>query len=181
MVQLGDLQKLQLRKFNGNPMEWYAFWESFESVVRKNPSSSEVEKFNYLKSYLEGGAVSGLSLTNDNCRHAVELLKTRFGDRQVIGASHMESLTRLYGCFLTPVIMQRIPEEIRIIISRGLPSEAWVLKDVMEALNKELKLREQCSSTKPKEEQAPFSGSSRFNSRSKNPHSSATLLSENSS
>ena len=60
------LPKLELKKFYGNPMHLYPFWESFESAVHKNPKLSSVDKFNYLKSLLTGTAqssVAGLALS----------------------------------------------------------------------------------------------------------------------
>ena len=77
------LPKLELKKFHGNPIEWYPFWESFESAVHKNSNLSGVDKFNYVKSLLTGIAqsvVTGLALPEK----AVELLKRRFGNRQVV-------------------------------------------------------------------------------------------------
>ena len=72
------LPKLELKKLHGNPIEWYPFWESFESAVHKNSNLSGVNKFNYLKSLLTGIAqsiVTGLALTSANYENAVELLK----------------------------------------------------------------------------------------------------------
>ena len=79
--------KLELKKFHGNPMQWYPFWESFESAVHKNPNLSSVAKFNYLKSLLTCTAqssVAGLALTSANYEKAVDLLKQRFGNRQIM-------------------------------------------------------------------------------------------------
>lgn len=92
------LPKLELKKFHGNPIEWYPFWESFESAVHKNPNLSAVDKFNYLKSLLMGTAqsvITGLALTSANYDKAVELLKKRFGNRQIVISSHMEALTKI--------------------------------------------------------------------------------------
>lgn len=92
------LPKLELKKFHGNPMHWYPFWESFESAVHKNPNLSSVDKFNYLKSLLTGTAqssVAGLALTSANYEKAVDLLKQRFGNRQMVISSHIEVLTKL--------------------------------------------------------------------------------------
>ena len=50
------LPKLELRKFHGNPIEWYPFWDSFESAVHKNPNLCRVDKFS--KSLLTGTAQS---------------------------------------------------------------------------------------------------------------------------
>ena len=50
----------------------------------------------------------------------------------------------MYGCFLTPMIMQKLPEEFRIAITRNLTSEIWVLKNILTEFGKELRLRENC-------------------------------------
>lgn len=150
------LPKLELKKFSGNPIYWHPFWESFESAIDKNTSLNDVDKFQYLKSLLEGSAaqtISGLALTSSNYSHAVELLTKRFGSKQVIISKHIELLMQLpkvndgndlkqlrqlldrteaavrslqgigvptetYGTFLTPVIMGKIPQELRLILSR---------------------------------------------------------------
>ena len=66
--------------------------------------------FTYLRSYLTGYALrlqAGLALTSGNYRVALELLERRFGTKQVIINSHMESLYQL------PVIRSR--EDVRSI------------------------------------------------------------------
>ena len=71
---------------------------------------TDVEKFTYLRSYLTGDALrlqAGLALTSSNYRVALELLERRFGTKQVIINSHMESLYKL------PVI--RSSEDVRSI------------------------------------------------------------------
>ena len=212
VIMHAKLPKLELRKFHGNPIEWYPFWESFESAVHKNPNLSGVDKFNYLKSLLVGTAqnvVAGLALTSANYEKAVELLQARFRNRQIVISSHMEALTRIpkimsisevkrlrslydtveshvrglesmeispdmYGCFLTPIIMQKLPEEFRIAITRNLGSETWNLKDILREFHKELQLREQCLlNTK---ELRPSSSSQRGESL----HSTSALFSNSS-
>ena len=63
------LPKLTLPSFNGNVSLWQTFWDSFESAVHSNPTLTDVQKFCYLKSQLEGEAlqtVEGFVLTNSN-------------------------------------------------------------------------------------------------------------------
>ena len=115
-----------------------------------------------------------------NYEKAVDLLKQRFGNRQMVISSHIEVLTKLpkvesigkvkklrslydaveshfrgfiegmeisserYGCFLTPIVMQKLPEEFRIAITRNLESETWNLKDILVEFHKKQHLREQC-------------------------------------
>ena len=84
---------------NGDPSMWMQFWVSFESAVHKNPELSEIDKFNYLRGQLEGRALatmSGFSLTAAlNYSAAIELLKDRFANPQIIISSHMEKLLKL--------------------------------------------------------------------------------------
>ena len=76
------LLKLELKKFYGNHIDWYPFWECFESAVHQNSSLTRVDMFNYLKSLLGGSpahVIAGLTLTNTNYEKAIDLLKQRFG------------------------------------------------------------------------------------------------------
>ncbi len=123
--------------------------------------------------------IAGWTLTSANYEKSTDLLKKRFGNRQVIISSHMEALTKIpkimtihevkrlcnlydtveshvralesleisqemYGSFLTPTTMQKLPEEFRIAISRNLTSETWVLKDILTEFQRELQLRQNC-------------------------------------
>ena len=81
------LPKLDLKKFDGEPTEWQSFFETFLSAVDSNDNLSNVEKFTYLKIYLEKEAartIQGFSLTNENYCEAIKLLKERFGNKQLI-------------------------------------------------------------------------------------------------
>jgi len=79
--------KLEMNKFPGNPISCHPIWESFESAIHKNTNLNDVDKFQYLKSLLEGSAaetISGLALTSSYYGHAVEPLTKHFGSKQVI-------------------------------------------------------------------------------------------------
>ena len=124
-------------------------------------------------------AIAGLTLANANYEKAIDLLKKRFRNRQMIISSHMEAFTKIpkitgiqnvkrlgslydtvesharglesleisqemYGCFLTPIIMQKLPKEFRIAITRNLSSDTLVIKDILTEFQKELQLRENC-------------------------------------
>ena len=65
-------------------------------------------------------------------------------ESHVRGLEGMEISSEMYGCFLTPIVMQKLPEEFRIAITRNLESETWNLKDILVEFHKELQLREQC-------------------------------------
>ena len=89
------LPKLSLPVFTGNPIEYQSFWDSFEASVHGDSKLDDVVKFSYLKSVLRGqalSAISGLSLTSENYVEAVDILKKRYGNKQLLISSHMEKL-----------------------------------------------------------------------------------------
>ena len=92
------LPKLSIKKFNGDLTKWVTFWDSFDSSIHSNPSLSNVDKFNYLDSFLESTAaesIAGLTLTSANYEEAVATLKRRFGNTQLIVNKHMDALLNL--------------------------------------------------------------------------------------
>lgn len=48
------LPKLSLPTFDGNPLEWQTFWDSFSTEVDSNPNFTGVQKLNYLHTQLQG-------------------------------------------------------------------------------------------------------------------------------
>ena len=91
------LPKLIIEKFDGDFKKWQSFSDSFSAAVHSKPISN-VEKFNYLKSYLIDEAlrvIDGLSLTNENYDKAMGLLKERFGNKQSIINAHMKKLLEI--------------------------------------------------------------------------------------
>lgn len=175
------LPKLQLPKYNGDPRKWQEWWDSYETV-HDNSNIAPVMKFRHLKSLLEGNAaiaLTGIQLTSANYEEAIDILKNRFAQKQVIINAHMEALLNLqsastekdiktlrklfdsieinvrslkclgidfeqYGALLIPIIMSKVPEEIRLIITKGIKGEDWGLDGVVEIFRTELEAREKC-------------------------------------
>ena len=92
------LRKLELKPFDGNILIWQTFWDQFESSVHNQPHLSDIDKFSYLRTLLTSAAaacISGLALTRDNYAEAIELLRERFGNKQLLIKAYMESFTKL--------------------------------------------------------------------------------------
>ena len=92
------LPKLKIEKFSGDPKQYRTFRDAFDLVANENNDLTDVEKLTYLRSYLTGDALrlqAGLAVTRSNYRVALELLERRFGTKEVIIKSHMESLYKL--------------------------------------------------------------------------------------
>jgi len=75
------LPKLTLPTFNGSPLEWQIFWDSFTAGVDSNPNLTHAQKFAYLRAQIKGDAacvIAGFPLTDNNYLPAVTLLQERF-------------------------------------------------------------------------------------------------------
>ena len=79
------LPTINIKSFNGDPLQWLTFWDSFNATIHMNNELSAIEKMTYLTGMLQGEAartIAGLPLTTDNYARAIELLKERFGNSQ---------------------------------------------------------------------------------------------------
>ncbi|XP_060571807.1 uncharacterized protein LOC132729986 [Ruditapes philippinarum] len=172
------LPKLSLPVFSGDILEWQSFWDAFDSSVHQNPNLTEVQKFNYLKTQLEGNAaqvIQGFALTHANYIQAVDLLKERFGQSHKIIHAYIQALLNLpapsntlhsmrnyydkleayirgleslgqcqntYGTLLVPVIIDKLPAEIRKSLARENGNDEWLLETLRKALYRELNIME---------------------------------------
>ncbi|XP_064635263.1 uncharacterized protein LOC135492635 [Lineus longissimus] len=92
------LPKLTITKFNGNVLLWQTFEDDFNSAIGTNDTLTPIEKFQFLRAQLEGEAystIAGLPLTDANYRHAFQLLKERYGEKQRIISAYMQALWQL--------------------------------------------------------------------------------------
>ena len=64
--------------------------------------------------------------------------------------SHVRSLLSLginsehYGAMLVPIILEKLPYDIRLVISRTLGNDTWKIQDLMKLLKNEINARENC-------------------------------------
>ena len=49
-------QKFEIKRFSVDPLEWETFKEMFETAIEHNRNLTKIEKFTYLRGYLEGTA-----------------------------------------------------------------------------------------------------------------------------
>ena len=92
------LPKIKLKSFSGNPVEWLSFWDSFQASVDKNSDISGVDKIYCLSELLKGEAarvMQDLPLSESNYQTAVDLLKERFGQKQVLINAHKDTLLKI--------------------------------------------------------------------------------------
>ena len=75
-----NLPKLTIEKFKGDDTKFNTFMDSFVAAIDSCEDLKDIEKFNYLHSYLEGEAfrtIQGIKLTDKNYPEALELLRRR--------------------------------------------------------------------------------------------------------
>lgn len=92
------LPQIQISKFDGSHFRWLDFRDTFSSLVHNNKQISDVHKFHYLISYLEGDAariVSNLEVSSSNYKEAWQLLLNRFDNKRILINHHLDSLFNL--------------------------------------------------------------------------------------
>ena len=151
------LPKFEIKMFDGDVSKWKSFADTFDAAIDSKDFLSDVEKFTYLRGYLEGDAlqcIEGFPVTEENYGEAMNLLKERYGNTQVIISSHMNRLINLdkvmscnvtelrrlydkvesnvralstvginkehFGPLLIPIVLEKLPNAIRLQISRKL-------------------------------------------------------------
>ena len=171
------LPKLELPKFSGNYLEFTSFFDKFLAVVDGSELPA-VTKFTYLQSLLTGEAlasINGLTVTDDSYPVAKEILTKRYGRKERIIFSHIQTLLSLqvdcrksnglwslydslqshvrcleslgvsgdtYGVILTPLILSRLPQEIRMEWVREGEGRESDLAFLLDFLFREIKRRE---------------------------------------
>ena len=157
------LPKLALRSFDGDITAWYSFWDSYESTIHKNEDLANVDSAREAVSgltvtaanYLE--AVSILqkrfgSRQQIISRHMDILLNVEpVASSNNIKAlhhlcdlveSHIRGLKALgvtsdsYGSLLSPVLLNKLPTEMKLIVSREVSEEE---SGSLDALMKEMR------------------------------------------
>ena len=159
------LPKLEIANFEGDVLQWQGFWDQFSAAIDSNSQLKNIDKFNYLKTYLGKkplDIISGLTLSSSNYLKALDILRERYGNKQILISSHMDVLVKLpratsfkdietlrkiynsletsvrnltelnvdinsYGTLLITLILERIPSELKVIISRRFKDDVWDL------------------------------------------------------
>ena len=128
------LSKLTIQLFKGELTTWTTFWDSYQIAIHNNRVLSGIEKFNYLRSLLQGpalDAIAGLTLTDANYTKAVEVLAQRFGNKQLIIDQYMEALlsveavTSDFNLKALRCLYDTVKAQVRGLKSMGVEAEMY--------------------------------------------------------
>ena len=132
------LPKLTLKSFDGDPANWQSFWDCYKTSVYES-KISDIDKFNYLKGCLSGQAaksIEGIPLTEQNLKSAVEILKDRFAQPQVLISSYMNNLLHLNkvenveDTSKLRKLYDQLEINIRNLTTMGVESDTYALVNV---------------------------------------------------
>ena len=119
-----------------------------------------------------------LKLPSVNSVHETKKLRELF-DKIEINIRGLNALgveSQSFGDLLVPIVMEKIPSELRLVVSRKFGSEeSWNLDALLSALKTELEARERCIAMKtcsPIVNRARFE---QYRARIKQPYSASTL------
>ena len=85
-------------KFDSNLLKWQKFWGSFDTTVNRNPSLEDIDKLSNLRAQLCGEAkdvIAGLEVTSASYTIAVDLLKERYNNKQLMIDAHYSKLRNI--------------------------------------------------------------------------------------
>lgn len=77
------LPKIELPTFSGGYEEWYAFHDTFQSLIHNVPTIPSIQKFHYLRSALRGDAatvIQSLEVSAVNYQEAWQMLNMTTND-----------------------------------------------------------------------------------------------------
>ena len=182
------LPKLSIPVFSGEPLQWWqSFWDCFEAAVHNNSSLSDVQKLSYLRAQLQHDAarvVAGFPLTGVNYEHSVILLQQRYGQPHKLVNAHMNALLEMhnpmnsssalhtrslsslgksretYGSLLVPIILNKLPADVRVNLARQHGSDEWTIDELQGALLTEIRILEMGSHHPQSQFTASFHASS---------------------
>ncbi|XP_013161370.1 PREDICTED: uncharacterized protein LOC106113183, partial [Papilio xuthus] len=127
------LPQIQIAKFDGAYFRWLEFRDTFENLIHKNDRISDIHKFHYLVSYLQGDAariISNLEVSTNNYAEAWKIICNRYDNKRILINHH---LTSLFNIKQLPreserslrFLVDHVTKNLRALTSLGQPTDKW--------------------------------------------------------
>ena len=100
------LPKLKITKFEGTALDWFRFWNQFETEIDQ-VQISPISKFSYLKELLVPKVrllIDGPLFTSEGYARSKSILTSRYGKPSEVAASHIHCITSLPMLFRTAIL-----------------------------------------------------------------------------
>ena len=113
------LTKLRITKFEGTALDWFAFWNRFETEIDQ-VQISPISELSYLKELLVPKVtllIDGLPFTSEGYARVTSILTPRYGKPSEVAAAHIHCITSLpvnSKCNLTCI--QKFYEKLTISV-----------------------------------------------------------------
>ena len=91
------LPKLKITKFEGTSLDWFRFWNQFETEIDQ-VQISPINRFSCLKELLVPKVrllIDGLPFTSEGYAKATSILTSRYGKPSEVAAAHIHCITSL--------------------------------------------------------------------------------------
>ena len=102
-LSLASKIKLEVPKFDGNPLHWFQFWGDFEELIASNTSLTNIEKFTYLNQALLTPESQKIAVEaggpRKNFDKSVKALKASYEDKRLIYQRSVQKFVET-GCDL---------------------------------------------------------------------------------
>ena len=104
------ISKLVINKFDGNVLYFISFWDQFKAAIHSNAKLNNIDKFNYLISYLKGeplDTIPVLTLSSENYTRSVNILHERYGNKEILISSQMDVIVTFLIYIVTFLIYEK--------------------------------------------------------------------------
>ena len=103
------LSKLVISKFEGTALDWFRFWNQFETEIDQQDHISPVTKYSYLKEFLLPHVrklVDSLPFTSEGYSRAKAILQAKFSKPTVVANAHINCIISL------PIVFGSHPNKV---------------------------------------------------------------------
>lgn len=127
------LERIKPMRFSGDYSQWHEWKSLYESLVHRNETLSEIQRFHYLKQSIDGAAanvISGWHTTGENYAAAYEALVSVFDNKYRIVMAYLDELTAVpqqtseshAGLRQLIDTINRVTRQLKVI---GCPVQHW--------------------------------------------------------
>ena len=103
------MPKLVISKFDGTDLDWFKFWNQFETEIDQQDHIPPVTKYSYLKEFLLPQVcklVDGLPFTSEGYSRAKAFLQAKIGKLTVVANAHINCIISL------PIVSESHPNKV---------------------------------------------------------------------